>query len=302
MLVTDYSEIYNLHEWHHVAASKRDATQMAMSQTSIDMSMVATDFNFSVDLFDLVKAGDIDHDRIALSCGRALQLKKNLGLLSAPMPTTDGAQIASVGSNADWSVALDLARESITLLKNQADLLPLSPDAPNRIFVTGPSSDSLRLLCGGWTMQWQGAPSDDELYGGQTIRSALHGLIPDTNVLAYYDGCTIDECNEEQRAQTVQAAAGANVIVVCLSEPVYAEKPGNIFDVSLDSHQLQLVRDLHQTGIPVVLVLTVGRPRLLRDVADLAAGIVHAYLPGPKGGQAIAEVPGLPMLTPGVKV
>jgi beta-glucosidase len=147
LLVTDYNEINNLYWWHHAAHSPENAIEVAMQKTTIDMSMVATSYNFSSTVSELVSQGKVDKGRIALSCARNLQLKKNLGLFTDPFPPKSVKQFSSVGSSADRQVALDLARESVTLLKNAKHdshpVLPLSKSA--RVLLTGPSSDSLRV-------------------------------------------------------------------------------------------------------------------------------------------------------------
>ena len=188
MLVTDWSEIRNQHSWHRAAATHEDAVEMAMTETTIDMSMVpdtqrsghvdgmeddggtitSAATSFPTDLTALVAAGKISDKRIDVAAGRVLQLKEDLGLLDDPMLNAARALIPTVGQDRDREIATDIARESLTLLRNEpvtwlgvTEAVPVLPLPPNKkILVTGAAADSLRLLCGGWTNHWQG-PVDD---------------------------------------------------------------------------------------------------------------------------------------------
>jgi beta-glucosidase len=195
MLVTDWSEIRNQHDWHRVAATAADAVEMAMTETTIDMSMVPTTLrdwqpdgmgeitsavtSFNTDMAALTAAGKVSQQRVDVAAGRVLQLKEELGLLDDPMLDAARALIPTVGQPEDRAVATDIARESLVLLRNrvvrwggghgaaaaggggtEAPALPLPPGL--KILVTGAAADSLRLLCGGWTNHWQG-PVDDSL-------------------------------------------------------------------------------------------------------------------------------------------
>lgn len=176
MMVTDYMEIENLHNWHKIAATQSDAVQISMSETTVDMSMVPLDSSFGEYLVSLVKAGVISESRVDDSARRVLQLKHDLGMFEpenrifAPHDT----MMDQVGSDADWQLSLDASRAAITLLKNNnhdvnwtMPVLPIQPEA--RIFVTGPTADSVPSLTGGWSIHWQGPQSNGEVPQGITI-------------------------------------------------------------------------------------------------------------------------------------
>lgn len=155
MLVTDWKEIENLHTTHRVAATHKEAVRMAISDTSIDMSMVPQDVIFFDSMMELVKEGHITMDRIDESVARLLQLKKDVGLLE-----TDGwkanKDLQKLTGNADdVEVALNAARESLTLLKNENNALPLNKDV-KKVLVIGPTGNNFGHLSGGWTIDWQG--------------------------------------------------------------------------------------------------------------------------------------------------
>lgn len=293
MMVTDYSEIKNLHDWHLVAASQKDAVQMAMSETSIDMSMVPTDSSFPQYLIQLVEEGIIPESRIDESVRRVLALKDKLGLFENPVPALDDPLIKSVGSDEDWEAALDAARESITLVKNNDDILPLK-DTSKTVFLAGPALNSLPSQSGSWTFHWQGATSNEEFTRGVSVQTAFTDgkLFPANKVIVETRGPSFtdtDLSNIDMTAVLTNAAL-ADVIVVCVGEGAYAEKPGDIDDLDLPTGQVSYVKQLATLGKPIVLVLVTGRPRLLQGIVELSSAVLNTYRPGPLGGQAIGEI------------
>lgn len=153
MLVTDWQEIENLHIKHMVASTHKEAVRMAISDTSIDMSMVPQDVIFFDSMMELVKENKISMDRVDESVARLLQLKKDLGLLEPMGWKADKELQEMVGNEKDVVVSLNAARESLTLLKNVNKTLPLKA---KKILVVGPTADNLAHLSGGWTIDWQG--------------------------------------------------------------------------------------------------------------------------------------------------
>lgn len=183
MLVTDYSEINNLHNFHAVSATQKDAVSLALSETSIDMSMIPSDPSFIDYVETLVNEGTIDVSRIDESARRILELKDTLGLLDHPDIEIDDPLIATVGQASDIEASLLAARESITLVKNTDGLLPLSLTAGIKVMVTGPTSDSLVSQTGGWSFHWQGAVSNTDFPGvSSTVKSALIDTLGTDNV------------------------------------------------------------------------------------------------------------------------
>ena len=143
LVVTDWLDIKKLVTLHNVAANEREATKMAI-EAGIDMSMVPSDVSFFDHLTALVEDGEIPESRIDASVRRILRLKFALGLFDDP---TRGLEHADeVGSDRDRRMALQTARESVTLLRNTDDLLPLSDD--QRVLVTGPTAHSMQSQIG----------------------------------------------------------------------------------------------------------------------------------------------------------
>lgn len=281
-VVSDWEDIKKLVSQHGVAANEKEATRLAIN-AGIDMSMVPSDYSFSDLLVALVKENAVPMTRINEAVRRILKLKFELGLFESPMP--DASLKARFGTESSRAVSLQAARESITLLKNTDNLLPLSKG--RKVLVTGPAADSLLSLNNGWTYIWQG--TNEKLYPKDrlTILGAIREKAGARNV-EYVQGSTLDK--EVNIAEAVKAARSSDVTVICLGEGAYAETPGNIDDLTLSEAQLKLAEAIIATGKPVVLVLAEGRPRIINRIANGMGAVVMAYNPGNEGGQAIADV------------
>jgi beta-glucosidase len=295
-VVSDWQDIQKLVTQWHVAADEKEATRMAI-MAGIDMSMVPSDYSFADDLVALVKEGKVPVSRIDEAVRRILRVKFELGLFENA--TANPALAANFGTNASRDVALQAARESMTLLKNDGGLLPLARS--RKVLVTGPTANSLLSLNNGWTYVWQG--SEESLYPKDrpTILQALEGKLgknlsyaPGTRITrpaGSPSGGTPTDVNEEvDIPAAVRAARDADVVVLCLGEGTYTETPGNITDLTLPEPQLRLAEAIEATGKPVVLVLVEGRPRVISRIADGARAILMAYNPGNEGGTAVADV------------
>lgn len=290
LLVTDYQEIEHLQVFHKAADSEKEAVRIAIQDTSIDMSMVPLDVSFADMLIQLVEEGTIPESRIDDSVRRILQMKDALGLFEDPVVSSTDPNVAKVGQASDWQQSLDAARESITLLKNNNGILPLDNDA--KILVTGPTCNSKAYQTGGWSIHWQGAKSDAELPVGSTMLEGIQAEFGAANVV-YFEGVAIDAKDTSAINMTAleAAAADVDVIVACVGEPNYTEKPGDINQLDLPAGQTQyVVETLKALGKPIVLVLVEGRPRLLNGMKEASNAVLHTYLPGPMGGQALAEI------------
>jgi len=281
-VVSDWSDIKLLVSTHHVAATEKDATRIAVL-AGIDMSMVPSDYSFSDLLFQLVQEGKVPTSRIDEAVRRILTVKYQLGLFDDPLRGIDSKTV--IGSPESRQVSLEAARESITLLKNENHTLPLAKTA--HVLVTGPDADSLIPLNNGWSYTWQGDRASMYPKDRATILKAIQEKIGASNV-TYVPGTTYNK--EVDTAKAAEAASKADAVVICLGEWAYAETPGNIPDLTLPDAQLLLALKIMETKKPVILVLTEGRPRIISRIADSAKGIVMAYNPSNEGGQAIADI------------
>lgn len=276
VVVSDWEDVRKLVTVHRVAADEKEATRMSVL-AGIDISMVPNDFAFHPLLVELVREGSIPESRIDESVRRILRLKHELGLFDDPLPPPP----AAVGGEPARRLALRAARESITLLRNRDDVLPLRRDL--RVLVTGPTAASLEALNNGWSYTWQGR-ADPYPARRPTLVEAIREKAAE---VAYVPGATLDEVVDLEAVR--EAAARADVVVVAVGEGAYAETPGNIEDLWLPEAQRRLVGTAVASGKPVVLVLVEGRPRILGDVGGVHA-VVMAYNPGNEGGTAVADV------------
>jgi beta-glucosidase len=282
VVVSDYEDIIRLNTVHRVARTRRDAVRMAVD-AGIDMSMVPLNTSFIDDVISLVQAGEITEARIDQSVRRILNLKFELGLFEHALPDT--IALGSANSAASNMVSRRAAEESVTLLKNDRGVLPLKRGT--RILVTGPGATSVPAMHGGWTYTWQGADSTMYPQNVVSLLAAMHMYLGTTTV-TYAPGASLHA--EENIGAAVDAARDADVIVVALAEEPMAEKPGDVQDLALAPAQIALARAMEQTGKPVIITLFSARPRTIREIVDGARAVVHAYLPGPHGGEAVARV------------
>ena len=295
-VVSDWEDIKKLVTIWRVAGTEKEATRLSV-MAGIDMSMVPNDYSFSDHLIALVKEGAVPQSRIDEAVRRILLVKFELGLFEKPMPNP--ALKSKVGLPEYRQASLQAARESMTLLKNTNNLLPLSKD--QKVLVTGPTADSMISLNNGWTYVWQG--SEPSLFPKDrlTIRGAIEAKAGKPNV-TYVPGTKITRGTgpvnttptnidaEVDIPAAVRAAQTADVVVLCLGEGSYTETPGNITDLTLPEPQLKLAEAIQATGKPVVIVLVQGRPRVINRIVDKAGAILMAYNPGNEGGQAVADV------------
>jgi beta-glucosidase len=282
LVVSDWMDIKKLVSEHHIAANEKEATRIGVL-AGIDMSMVPSDYSFSNLLFELVQEGKVPVSRIDEAVRRILTVKYQLGLFDDPLRGVESKTV--IGSPESRQASLESARESITLLKNENHLLPLSKTA--HLLVTGPDADSLIPLNNGWSYIWQGDRASAYPKDRATILKAIQEKIGADRV-TYVPGTTFNK--EIDIAKAAEAASNSDAAVICIGEWAYAETPGNIADLSLPDAQLSLVQRILQAKKPVVLVLTEGRPRIINRIADPANAIVMAYNPSNEGGQAIADI------------
>lgn len=290
MAVTDWADINNLYTREHIAADRKEAVALGIN-AGIDMIMDPYDPEVCKDIIAAVNEKMIPMSRIDDAVRRVLRLKVRLGLFENPVWNVDNYDKFACKEFQDNSY--DAAVESMVLLKNEDNVLPIS--AGKKILVVGPNANSMRTLNGGWSYTWQG---DADKFASQynTIFEALQKVYGEKNV-SYVAGVNYNMASRKWDKETdidinaaVRAARKADIIVACIGENTYCETPGNINDLNLSSNQKELVRSLAKTGKPIVMVLNEGRPRIINDIEPLAKAVVDIMLPGNYGGDALASL------------
>ena len=290
MAVTDWADINNLYTREHIAADRKEAVALGIN-AGIDMIMDPYDPEVCKDIIAAVNEKMIPMSRIDDAVRRVLRLKVRLGLFENPVWNVDNYDKFACKEFQDNSY--DAAVESMVLLKNEDNVLPIS--AGKKILVVGPNANSMRTLNGGWSYTWQG---DADKFASQynTIFEALQKVYGEKNV-SYVAGVNYNMTSRKWDKETdidinaaVRAARKADIIVACIGENTYCETPGNVNDLNLSSNQKELVRSLAKTGKPIVMVLNEGRPRIINDIEPLAKAVVDIMLPGNYGGDALASL------------
>ena len=290
-IVSDWQDIENVYRRDHITNNIKDAVMLAIN-AGIDMSMIPYDYKeFCTDLIALVKEGKVPMSRIDDAVTRILRVKEELRLFETPM--TYAKDYPKFGSPEFQKAAYNTAAESITLLKNTNNILPLPKNA--KVLVTGPNANSMRTLNGGWTYTWQGEKTDEYAEKYNTILEAVQKKLGPVNV-TYEEGVAYNmkgqyfEDSVVNIDAAVKAAASVDYILLCIGENSYTETPGNLNDLTLSDNQLLLADAMIKTGKPVIFLLNEGRPRIIRSIEPGAAAILDMYLPSNFGADALADI------------
>jgi beta-glucosidase len=290
-IVTDWQDIENIYRRDKITNSIKEAIALAINAGN-DMSMIPYDYKqFCTDLIALVKEGKVSQARIDDAVRRILRVKYEVGIFEKPV--TILSDYPKFGSEEFATAAYNTAVESITVLKNTNNVLPLRN--ASKVLITGPNANSMRTLNGGWTYTWQGERTDE--YGAKynTILEAMRQKIGTANVV-FEEGVVYKmkgkyfEDSIVNINAAVSAAANVDYVLLCIGENSYNETPGNTNDLNLSSNQIALAEALIKTGKPVILILNQGRPRIINKIEPGAAAIVNIYLPGNYGGDALSDI------------
>lgn len=227
---------------------------------------------------------------------RVLEVKKRLGLFDSPYVDEERAERV-VHSPEHVELALEAARAGIVLLKNEGDLLPLSRDAIGTVAVIGPNADNIVNQQGDYAMTMFRA---DLCPPGVTVLDGIRNAVGDGAEVVFAKGCEVTGDDRSGFDEAVAAASAADVAVVVVGEQggytTFADNPptvgeqADVADLDLSGVQEDLIKAVHATGTPVVVVLVNGRPLSTRWAAEHVPALVEAWLPGEQGGAAVADV------------
>jgi beta-glucosidase len=282
-VISDWLDIERLHSVHHVAETRRDADRLAVL-AGVDMHMHGGQFFENV--VAEVREGNIPVSRIDEAVGKILFAKFQLGLFERRY-ADEAAIDETVLNPAHVELALEAARKSLVLLKNEQNLLPLSH--AKSVLVTGPNADDQSLL-GDWArIQPEGNVT--------TILAGMRAVAPSGVRVEHVATGPIAGISDEQIQRAVAAARGVDVVVLAIGENSLRDNPvrtsgENVDRASLEppGRQLELMAALAATGKPLVVVLVNGAPIASEWMVQHASALLEAWEPGMRGGTAIAEV------------
>ena len=291
VILTDWEDIRKLHDRDKVAKNQKEAIKIAIN-AGIDMSMVPYEYeHFVKNLISLVEEGEVSMGRIDDAVKRILKLKFELDLFKNPV--TNYKDYEDFGSKKHHQLAYKAASESITLLKNNEDILPITGNP--KILVVGPNGNNMRTLNGAWTYSWQGDLVDRFAGDYNTIFESVRDTYGRNNVkyvsgVSYNKNGNYYDMIEENIGEAVKEGRKSDYIILCLGENTYTEKPGDLNDLNIHHLQRKLAIELSKTGKPIILILNLGRPRLISDIEPLMNAVVNVYLPGNFGADALADI------------
>ncbi|MBZ0306506.1 MAG: glycoside hydrolase family 3 C-terminal domain-containing protein, partial [Anaerolineae bacterium] len=262
-IVTDWAGVDEISPNYYQAV-------VASINAGVDMNMVPYDYHRFIDvMFEAVDKGDISTERIDDAVRRILRAKFMMGLFEHPYG--DDSLLAGVGSPEHREVGRQAVRESLVLLQNNNDALPIAKDVET-IYVAG-IADDIGIAAGGWTIFWQGSPG--AITPGTTILEAIENTVSDTTTVEY-------NLNGDFDSQ-------ADVGIVVVGELPYAEFLGDKADLSLSRGHLRMIESMRQHADKVVVILLSGRPMIITDSLAMTDAFVVAWLPGTEG-QGVADV------------
>jgi beta-glucosidase len=246
----------------------------------VDMNMVPYDYvKFIETMKQAVNNGDIPESRVDEAVRRILRVKFSLGLFEQPMP--DSKYQATIRSREHLELARQAVRESLVLLTNTNDILPLAKDTPI-IFVAGEGANDIGLQSGGWTLEWQGKTGNDNQ--GTTILSGIRALAGSNSRIEYNRDADFSEFEDSDGNPLV-----ADIGIVVLAEKPYAEGVGDRADLTLTEGEVKLLDNTKKQSRSIIVILLSGRPRVITEQLPMAEAWIAAWWPGTEG-TGIADV------------
>jgi beta-glucosidase len=295
---SDYEGLKMLYGFHFVAKDASAAAEMGL-KAGVDLESPQPDCY--PHLAELVKLGKIKQSLIDTAVGRILTAKFKAGLFEKPLPDT--LQIkARVHTPEHIALSQQIAEESIILLKNEKQLLPLNINSLKSLAVIGPNADQVQY--GDYS------PTRDN-HSGTTVLQGIKELVGDKINVNYAKGCNLSSMDKSGFDEAVSTAKKSDVVVVVLGttsvifsgigwnghtpenepkDPFTCGEGYDVTDINPQGVQRELLQELYKTGKPVILVLVHGRPWSINWEKENIPAILEAWYPGEKGGTAIANI------------
>lgn len=304
LISSDWADANRLFYRMSVAEDMKDSAVM-VANAGVDMNMVRSDVQTSTGmserdykayldaLIEAVKSGKIKKKRLDDAAINTIALKLKLDLFDTP--NTYFKDYPLYGGEAHRKAAYNTTAESITLLKNEDNILPLKTG--KKILVVGPNADSRRTIHGIWSYDWKGETTET-LSSANTFLTAVKNKFGAKNV-TYYPGVsyTGNEGNHESYVESknkfneaVAAAKTADYVILFLGEQAYAEHTGARNDITLGEHQLELAQAIAKNNKNTVLVLNAGRPVIIHKILPGMKAVMQTYVPGTYGGDVTADI------------
>lgn len=236
----------------------------------IDMNMVPQQYlRFINTLTKAVEAGDVPLERIDDAVRRILTVKFEMGLFEQPFSQPDLIEL--VGTDDHRALARQAVSQSLVLLKNQGDLLPLE-ESISHLYIGGTAADDIGIQSGGWTIEWQGKKGD--ITPGTTILHAIQDAVSEETVVEY----------NLSGKFTGDTAAPDAICIAVVGELPYAEGLGDSRDLNLPPGENRALRRMEQDCANLIVILISGRPLIITEPLEDWDGLVAAWLPGTEGG------------------
>jgi len=304
IVVTDYNNVGRLHSEQMVCATMEDAAIAAL-QAGNDLIMQTPEFYEAV--IQAVRAGRQAEEVIDRAVRRILRMKFALGLFENPrLPDADGAR-AVINCAAHRAAALEAARQSVVLLKNEG-VLPLRVEELRRVAVTGPLADNAFAQLGDWSLG--SIPADGATHPRELTVTLLDGLrarLAGRCEVVYERGCSMYAVPEDDEtanwqprafstdesgiAAAAAAARSADVAIVAVGDTVsLTGEYRSTATLELMGPQQRLLEAVHATGTPLIVVLINSKPLAIPWIAAHAHAVLEAFNPGMLGGTALAEI------------
>jgi len=312
IVVSDYFAISQLYEYHHVTSDKKGAAKLAL-EAGVDVELPSTDY-YGLPLRELIESGEIDIDFVNEAVKRVLKIKFELGLFENPYINEEKA-VEIFDTNEQRELAYKIAQESIVLLKNENNLLPLKKDLKS-IAVIGPNADSIRNMIGDYAYPCHiesllemretdnvfNTPLPESLEAKDiyvpivTVLQGIKAKASSNTEVLYAKGCDVLNNSKDGFKEAVEIAKQADVAVVVvgdksgLTDGCTSGESRDRADLNLPGVQEELIKAVYETGTPVIVVLINGRPMSISWIAEKIPAIIEAWLPGEEGGRAVADV------------